>query len=88
MAGFTAVAKCTIVFVVLAMASHTRGDQIDFAIDLRVVALDTSELGVFTVQLELGFVVVEIPVFPIPRVMASLASRSKRAFMHILFFVA
>ena len=87
MAGFTAVAKCTIVFVVLAMASHTRGDQIDFAIDLRVVALDTSELGVLTVQLELGFVVVEIPVFPVTRVVTSLAIGSQCAFMHVLFFV-
>lgn len=51
------------------------------------MAFATANFLVLPFQPEAGFIMVEVPVFPIARVMASLASRAQRAFMHILFFV-
>jgi len=87
-AVITLTSKCTIVLVILVMAADTVRAQIDLGAYRILVALCAAYILVFSIQLELGFIVVEIPIFPVTGVVAKLTTCSQRAFMRILFFVA
>ena len=84
---FTLVPERTIMLVILAMTADTTGSQTQFIAGRSFVALGTTDVLVLAIQLESGFIVVEIPVLPVTRVVASLARFSQRAFVSILFFV-
>lgn len=79
------VTVCPIVLVILTMTTDTTDSEGHFTVRRRFVAFRTAYILVFTVQLEIGFVVVEIPVFPITRVMAVTAVRSQRTLVDVLF---
>lgn len=74
--------------VILFVATETRGCHDYLFPERRVVALDTSEFAVLAFQFEMGFVVIEIPIFPITGVVAILTACPQGAFMNILFFMA
>lgn len=87
MAMIALVAEIAVVLVVLLVAADARCRQNHFAAYRCIVTIDALEPLVLPVQLEIGLVVVEIPVFPVPRVVASFASGAKGTFVHILFSV-
>lgn len=87
MAMFALDSKCAIMFIILVMAPDTAGGQ-DYFFDNRCfVAFCTANILVFSLQLEAGLVVIEIPVFPIARIVTRLATRSQCALMDVLFFM-
>lgn len=88
MAVFAQIAVSTIVLVILVVARHATGSQGYFFGYRCLVTFGASDILVFTIQLKVGFIMVEIPSLPITGVMASLTFRPQCAFMHILFFVA
>jgi hypothetical protein len=88
MALFTAPSERTIVLVILVMATCTTGGQFQFSEYRGFMAIGTLEILVLALQLETGLVVVEIPIFPVARVVTSFAIRAQRTFMHILLFMA
>lgn len=51
------------------------------------MAINTLEILVLPVQLEAGFIVIEIPALPIAGVVTRVTSCSKSTLVHILFFV-
>jgi hypothetical protein len=81
------VAVCPIMLVILAMTTDTADRQGHFIVRRRFVAFRTSYVLVLTVQFEIGFIVIEIPIFPVTRVMAVTAVRSKRTLVDVLFLV-
>lgn len=87
MAVFALVSKRTVVLVILVMAADAACSQGYFIAYRGFVAFGTAYVLVFSIQLELGFIVVEIPVLPVTRVVAILTARSQRAFMCVLLFV-
>ena len=62
--------KCAIVPVILIMASYTAGSQNHFCFYRCFVTIDTLQRLVLSVQLEFGFIMIEIPAFPITGVVA------------------
>lgn len=87
MAVFALVSKRTVVFVILAMAADATCGQGYFIAYRDFVAIGTAYVLVLSIQLELRFIVVEIPILPIARVVAILTTCSQRAFMCVLLFV-
>lgn len=87
MAVLALVSKCTIVLIVLVMAADAIGGQDYLSTHRGLVAFGTADVLVFSIQLEPGFVVVEIPVLPVARVMAIVTACTQRAFMSVLIFV-
>ena len=79
--------KRAIVPIILAMTADAAGRQNDLRANRSLVAINALERLVFAFQLEPGLVVIEIPVSPVTGVVAGLASRSKRALVHILLLV-
>lgn len=88
MAMFALCAKSTIMLIIFVMAPDTTGGQ-DYFFDNRCfVAFRTANIFVFSLQLEAGLVVIEVPIFPIARVVTRLATRSQCALMDVLLFMA
>jgi hypothetical protein len=79
--------KCTIMFIILVVATDTTGRLGQFVAYRVFMATDTLDVLVLPVQLEAGFIVIEIPIFPVTGIVASVAAFPERAFMHVLFFV-
>jgi hypothetical protein len=77
----------TIVLVVLVMAAIAGGGQDNFIADRSFVAFDALYVLVLSVQLEVGLVVIEIPVLPIAGVVARVATGSQGALMYVLLFM-
>ena len=88
MAMVTLRAKCTVMLVVLLMASDAACSQDNLRPDGSIVTIDAFELAVLPFELEVCFVVIEIPVFPIARVVAFLAACAECALVRILLFMA
>ena len=76
MAVVTLHAKSTIVSVILVVATDAAGRLGQFGVYRILMAIDTLEVLVFPVQFEFGFVVIEIPILPVARVVARLAAFS------------
>lgn len=88
MAVIALVPICPVVPVILAMTTYTTADcQCHFIVGRSFVALGATYVLVFSFQLEFGLVVVEIPIFPIPRVVAIPAIRAQRALVHVLLLM-
>lgn len=87
MTTLTQIAERTIVFIVLAMAAHAATGQHELAGNRRVVAVDTAQLLMLAIQLEFGFIVIEVPILPISRVMTRATLHTQGAFMHILLLM-
>ena len=81
-------AKCAVVLVVLLMAAYTTCSQNHLRSYRGIVAVNAFEFLVLSIQLEVGFVVIKVPIFPIAGVVTFLAARTKRAPVRILFFMA
>jgi len=62
-AVFTPASISAIVYIILAVATNAAGGQADFLADRSIVALDTADVLMLTVQLETGLVMVEIQSF-------------------------
>lgn len=73
--------------VILVVAADAGSGQCQFFVYRSLVTIDALEILVFSLQLESGFIVVEIPVFPVARVMASVAGCTQCAFMDVLLLV-
>lgn len=80
-------AKCTIMLIILFVTADTGSCQHDLGSNRGIVAVDTLKILVFPIQFEAGFIVIEIPIFPVSGVVASFTSGAKRAFMHILLLM-
>ena len=52
------------------------------------MAIDTLKVLMFSIQLELGFIVIKIPVLPVTGVVTGFTAFPESALMHILLFVA
>ena len=76
------------VLVALLMASDAACSQDNLRPDGSIVTIDAFELAVLPFQLEVCFVVIEIPVFPIARVVTFLTACAECALMRILLFMA
>lgn len=87
MAVFALTPEVAIVLVVLLMAADTGSRQYHFILDWCFVAINTFEFLVFPVKFEAGFIVVEIPVFPVAGVVTSFTSCPKGTLVHVLLFV-
>ena len=88
MATFALRSKITRVPVVLVVTAYAGDRQCHFLVDRGVVAFNALEVLVFSFQREMRLVVVEIPVLPIARIVASVTARAQRALVNVLFFVA
>ena len=88
MATLTLGPKSIVVLVVLVMTSGAGRGQHYFLSYRNIVATNTLDFLMLTINLEIGFIVVKVPAFPIPGVMTSSTFRSKRAFMDVLLFMA
>jgi len=88
MAVLAMIPECAIVFIILAVATDTADGQRHLGVSRRFMALRTADVLVFPFQFEIGSIVVEIPIFPITRVVAISTIRAQRALMNILLFVA
>jgi len=82
------VAVCAIVLVILAMTTDAADCKGDFITRRRFVTFGTADILVFSFQLEACFIMIEIPILPIPRVVAIPTVRSQCSLMHVLLFVA
>lgn len=87
MAVIALVSKIAIVLVVLLVTTDTGCRQNHFVVYRGIVTIDALEPLVLPVKLEIGLVVVEIPVLPVACVVASIASGAKGTFVHVLFRV-
>jgi hypothetical protein len=87
---FATVAEVAVVHIVLVMATAaSHGYQYFLVHRLHVAGVAIApDLLVRPVQFEIGLVVIEVPRFPIARVVASLAFRTQLALMRVFFFVA
>lgn len=81
-------AKCAIMLIILFVAADTGSRQHDLGSNRGVVAVDALKILVFSIQFEAGFIVIEIPVFPVAGVVAGFTSRAQRALVGILLFMA
>ena len=88
MAMIALLSEIAIVLVILIMTTDAGCRQNHFAAYRCIVTIDTLESLVLPVKLEVGFVVVEIPVLPVASVVASFASSAKGAFVHVLLRMA
>lgn len=77
---------CAIVPVVLAVTTDAAGGYLPAT--RRLVAFGTADVPVLALQPEACLVVVVIPVLPVARVMAGLASLPENLLVHILLLVA
>ena len=66
--------KCTIVPVILVVATYTTRRLGQFGAYRILMAIDTLKILVFSIQLELGFIVIKIPVLPVTGIVASVAA--------------
>ena len=87
-AFFALHAEIVVMNIVLSMTTEAGHRQFRSPFHYRSVTRIAIELGVCSIQLELGLVVVEIPDFPIARSMAALALLAEPHFMNIIFLVA
>ncbi len=87
MAAFAANTECTVMFVVFLVASEAIGRLPQFVADRSIMAIDTFKIFMLLVYLEIGFIVIEIPSFPVTRVVTIITTFPECAFMHILLFV-
>lgn len=88
MALFATPSERAVVLVVLVMATGAAGGQFQLPEYRGFMAIGAFEVLVLALQLETGLVVIEVPVFPIARIVASFAIRTQRAFMHVLLLMA
>lgn len=79
--------ECAIVLVVLLMATDAACSQNDLCSNRGIVAIDTFKILVFAIQLEIGFIVIKIPVFPVAGVVTFLTACAERTLVHILLFM-
>jgi len=88
MAVLAMISICTIVFIILAVATDTADGKCHLIVRRRFMALRTADVLVLPFQFEIGSIVVEIPIFPIARIVAIATIRAQRALMDVLLFVA
>ena len=90
MTAFATVAEVAVVHIVLVMTTAARCGHQHLFVHRFFVARITIAANLFMrpIQLEIGFAVIEVPGFPIARVVASLAFRTQLALVHVFFFVA
>lgn len=88
MAMIALLSEIAIVLVILIMTTDAGCRQNHFAAYRCIVTIDTLESLVLSVKLEVGFIVIEIPVFPVASVVASITCSAKGAFVHVLFSMA
>lgn len=88
MAMIALLSEVTIVLVIFIMTTDTGCRQNHFIAYRGIVTIDALESLMLPVKLEIGLVVVEIPVFPVASVVTSIASGAKGTFVHVLFCVA
>lgn len=84
------VAEVAVMHVIAIMATAAYSGRQHFFVHRFLVTRIAVVGGLFmrSVQLEVGFVVIEVPCLPITRVVASLAFRAQLALMHIFLVVA
>lgn len=88
MATLALITICAIVFVVLVMASDACRSENHLLLDRYVVASGTLDILVLPIQLEVGLVVIEIPILPVAGVMTLLTALPQRLLVCILLFMA
>src|SRR5512135_444461 len=88
MTMLTLLTKVSIVLVVLVMAAIASSSQNNRCLHGDFMAINAFKIFVLPVQLEAGFVMIEIPAFPITGVVAIITTRSQCAFVDVLLFVA
>ena len=88
MTVFTLRSVRAIMLVIFFMAADTAGRFSHLLVCRCSVAIDAFEFLVLPLQLEVGLVMIKVPIFPVAGVVASFATFAKCAFMHVLFFMA
>jgi len=84
MAVFTFIAISTVVLVILAMTTYAADCKGDLGVRRCPVAFGTADILVLSLQLEACLIMIEIPVLPVPRVVAITAVSSQGPLMHVL----
>lgn len=88
MAASTLRTKSAVVLIVFVMTTGAGFRDAGYFIRRFFMAVIASDVFMLSLQLKVCFVVIKIPDFPVPRVMACFTVDSQAAFMSVLFFMA